>query len=35
MDEVRRCQRLPEVTYPVDSTRPGYRAIKARARFGL
>src|SRR5438105_10650272 len=31
-DGVRRCQRLPEVTHPVDSTRPIRHHIKSRAR---
>jgi len=29
---MRRCQRLPEVTHPVDSTRPEPQHIKSRAR---
>src|SRR5262245_25370651 len=29
---MRRCQRLPEVTHPVDSTRPATTPIKSHAR---
>jgi len=29
---MRRCQRLPEVTHPVDSTRPVLDIIKSHAR---
>jgi len=33
---MRRCQRLPDVTHPVDSTRPASLLIKSRAsRFTL
>src|SRR5438128_1611646 len=31
-DGIRRCQRLPEVTHPVDSARPDLNHIKSRAR---
>src|SRR6185295_3152293 len=31
---MRRCQRLPEVTHPVDSTRPEPQHIKSHARPG-
>jgi hypothetical protein len=29
---MRRCQRLPDVTHPVDSTRPADQHIKSHAR---